>query len=139
MNCSVHMFYKMIFSNKFGFILETSLFLYTVYTTKASKCDAHSWRVTYNLDKKPLVSNTIAFCTRLLITSVKRFAEQAPVSALWHKYQFKLSSFVFLYCNNSKKFYEAYQFQLSKILRKLESTSDYIKWTIIIENGNGTS
>ncbi len=27
MNCNVHMFCKMIFSNKFGFILETSLFL----------------------------------------------------------------------------------------------------------------
>ncbi len=26
MNCNVYMFYKMIFSNKFGFILETSLF-----------------------------------------------------------------------------------------------------------------
>jgi hypothetical protein len=28
MNGNVHVFYKMIFSNKFGFILETSLFLY---------------------------------------------------------------------------------------------------------------
>ncbi len=28
MNCNVPVFYKMIFSNKFGFILETSLFLY---------------------------------------------------------------------------------------------------------------
>ncbi len=28
MNCNVHVFYKMIFCNKFGFILETSLFLY---------------------------------------------------------------------------------------------------------------
>ncbi len=27
MNCNVHVFCKMIFSNKFGFILETSLFL----------------------------------------------------------------------------------------------------------------
>jgi hypothetical protein len=28
MNCDVHVFYKMIFSDKFGFILETSFFLY---------------------------------------------------------------------------------------------------------------
>ncbi len=28
MNCNVDVFYKMILSNKFGFILETSLFLY---------------------------------------------------------------------------------------------------------------
>ncbi len=28
MNCNAHVFYKMIFSNKFGFSLETSLFLY---------------------------------------------------------------------------------------------------------------
>ncbi len=27
MNCNVHVFCKMMFSNKFGFILETSLFL----------------------------------------------------------------------------------------------------------------
>jgi hypothetical protein len=26
MNCNVHVFYEMIFINKFGFILETSLF-----------------------------------------------------------------------------------------------------------------
>ncbi len=26
MNCNAHVFYKMIFSNKFGFSLETSLF-----------------------------------------------------------------------------------------------------------------
>jgi hypothetical protein len=28
MTCSVHVFHKMIFSNKLGFILETGLFLY---------------------------------------------------------------------------------------------------------------
>ncbi len=28
MNCNVHVFCKLIFSNKLGFILETSLFLY---------------------------------------------------------------------------------------------------------------
>ncbi len=28
MNCNVHVFYKMIFSNKFGLIPEASLFLY---------------------------------------------------------------------------------------------------------------
>jgi hypothetical protein len=32
-NCSVHMFYKMIFSNKFGFILEYKSFLIQVYQT----------------------------------------------------------------------------------------------------------
>jgi hypothetical protein len=31
MNCNVHVFYKMLFSNKFGFILETSLFLFFSY------------------------------------------------------------------------------------------------------------
>ncbi len=31
MNCNVHVFYKMIFSNKFLFILETSLFLYRLF------------------------------------------------------------------------------------------------------------
>ncbi len=30
MNCNVHVCDKMIFNNKFGFILETSLFLYGV-------------------------------------------------------------------------------------------------------------
>jgi hypothetical protein len=30
MNCNVHVFYKIIFSNKFGFIMETSLFLYLI-------------------------------------------------------------------------------------------------------------
>ncbi len=34
MNCNVHEFYKMIFSNKFGFILETSLFLYYLTSPK---------------------------------------------------------------------------------------------------------
>ena len=31
MNCNVHVFCKLIFSIKFGFILETSLFLYDLY------------------------------------------------------------------------------------------------------------
>ncbi len=35
MNCNVHVFYKMIFSHKFGFILETSLFLYLVFDLEA--------------------------------------------------------------------------------------------------------
>jgi hypothetical protein len=35
MNCNVHVFHKMIFSNKFGVIPETSLFLYL------DGCQAH--------------------------------------------------------------------------------------------------
>ncbi len=31
MNCNVLVFYKIIFSNKIGFILETSIFLYKVF------------------------------------------------------------------------------------------------------------
>jgi hypothetical protein len=31
MNRNVHVFYKMIFTNKFGFFLEISLFLYILY------------------------------------------------------------------------------------------------------------
>ncbi len=36
MNCNVHMFYILIFSNKFGFILETSIFLYLVELAQLS-------------------------------------------------------------------------------------------------------
>ncbi len=36
MKCNVNVFYKMIFSNKFGFILETSLFLYIFSVTPST-------------------------------------------------------------------------------------------------------
>jgi hypothetical protein len=40
MNCNVHVFYKMNFSNKLGFILETSLFIY-IYIFKISTAICH--------------------------------------------------------------------------------------------------
>ncbi len=54
MNCNVHVFYKMIFGNKFGFILETSLFLYRSYSAKVNYIFSSS-RQNGKLTKQPSI------------------------------------------------------------------------------------
>jgi hypothetical protein len=49
MNCNVHVFYKMIFSNKFGSILETSLFLQYIWIKNfTTRCRSKSYLWYYN-------------------------------------------------------------------------------------------
>jgi hypothetical protein len=46
LNCNVHVFFKMIFSNKFGFILEIILFLYLICFAAASEKEKSFMTVT---------------------------------------------------------------------------------------------